>query len=172
ATLETAGYALPAGADIVARVVYKKTWITEGQEFSDETHFGLYLAEGQRPSIEHVVVNSPAQSGSQLIFTHTFTDEVTLYGILPEVGIAVAELQVVGSLPDGSSDPLLLIRNPDTGWPTRYRFDAPHTLPSGSEIRVTATLQPGATTEALPSLFDSEAPVRLLLDVTTETVAN
>ena len=172
ATLETAGYALPAGADIVARVLYKKTWITEGQEFSDQTHLGLYLAEGQRASIEHRVVNSPSPIGSQLKFKYTFTDDVTLYGVLPEVGIAVAELQVVGSLPDGSSDPLLLILNPDSGWPTRYRFDTPHTLPSGSKIRVTATLQPSATTEALPSLFDSQAPVRLLLDVTTEIVAN
>ena len=36
---------MPAGADVVARVVYKKTWITEGQAFTDQTRLGLHLAD-------------------------------------------------------------------------------------------------------------------------------
>ena len=171
-TLDTAGYILPAGADIVARVVYKKTWITEGQEFSDQTRLGLYLADGQQDTIEHRVLNSPLPSDRNLTFTHTLSEDVTLYGVLPEVGIEVAQLQVVGALPDGSTDPLLLIRNPDMGWPTRYWFDEPRSLPSGTKITVNADLQAGAAPETMPSLFDSEAPVRLLLDVTTTTLGN
>ena len=169
--LETVGYALPAGADIVARVLYKKTWITDGQEFTDQTRIGLHLTDTAVDTIEHSVLNSPEPTGRSVTFTHAIDENATLYGLLPEVGVELSELQVVSTLPDGTSQPLLLIRDPDTNWPTRYWFDDPKGLPSGSEIAVTATLRPGASTETRPSLFGSDAPVRLLLDLTSNTTA-
>jgi hypothetical protein len=84
--------------------------------------------------------------------------------------IEALELQVEAVLPDGSSQPLLLIREPDPGWPTRYVFDTPHLLPGGSQIQVTATLPAGAERESVPSLFSSGAPVRLLVDYTSGAV--
>ena len=170
-TLDTVGYALPSGADIVARVLYKKTWITDGQEFSDQTRIGLHLTDTAVDTIEHSVLNSPEPSGRSVTFTHSIDEHSTLYGLLPEVGVELSELQVVSTLPDGTSQPLLLIRDPDTNWPTRYWFDDPKALPFGSEIAVTATLRPGASTEARPSLFGSDAPVRLLLDLIPNTTA-
>ena len=170
-TLETAGYALPSGADVVARVLYKKTWITEGQAFTDQTRLGLHLANGGLDTIEQTVVSSPELTGRELAFSYRLDQDVTLYGLLPEVGVELAELQIVGTLPDGSRQPLLLIREPDSGWPTRYWFDSPQALPNGTEIAVTATLRPGGDRDAAPSLFGSDAPVRLLLDVTSGTAA-
>ena len=38
---------LPAGADVVARVHYKKTWITEGEAFVDQSRIGLYVGDGR-----------------------------------------------------------------------------------------------------------------------------
>lgn len=165
--LDGAGYALPPGADVVARIVYKKTWITEGQPFTDQTSLGLHLADGAVDTIAHTVVNSPAEpAGQEIVFNHPIADEMTLRALLPEMEIEALELQVEGVLPDGSSEPLLLIREPDPGWPTRYVFDTPHLLPSGSQIRVTATLPGGADRESVPSLFASDAPIRLLVDYT------
>ena len=43
-----AGYLLPAGADIVVRIHYKKTWITEGMDFADQSQIGLHFADGDR----------------------------------------------------------------------------------------------------------------------------
>lgn len=170
--LDSAGYALPAGADLVARVVYKKTWITEGQAFTDQTRIGVHLADEAVDTITHAVVNSPDQvTTRELRFSYTINDSVTLLGLLPEVAVAASELQVEGVLPDGSREPLLLIREPDPDWPTRYWFDSPHALPSGSAIEVTATLRGGADQQAVPSLFSSTAPVRLLVDYTTGAAA-
>ncbi len=170
--LDSAGYALPAGADLVARVVYKKTWITEGQAFTDQTRIGVHLADEAVDTITHTVVNSPDQvTTRELRFSYTINDSVTLLGLLPEVAVAASELQVEGVLPDGSREPLLLIREPDPDWPTRYWFDSPHALPSGSAIEVTATLRGGADQQAVPSLFSSTAPVRLLVDYTTGAAA-
>ena len=56
----------------------------------------------------------------------------------------VLELRVEGVLLDGSRQPLLLIREPEPGWPTRYWFADARSLPSGSHIEVVATQRPGA----------------------------
>ena len=166
--LDSAGYALPAGADLVARVLYKKTWITEGQAFTDQTRLGLHLSDGAVDTITHTVVNSPDEvTTRELRFSYAIDDDVTLLGLLPEVEVAATELRVEGVLPDGARQPLLLVREPDPGWPTRYWFDAPHALPRGSAIEVTATLRGGSDRRAVASLFSSDAPVRLLVDYTT-----
>ena len=165
ARLDGIGYALPAGADLVARILYKKTWITEGQEFTDQTRLGLHLAEGDVDAIEQTVVDStPEPTGRELTFSHVFDDEVTLLAVLPEVAVGARELQVEGVLPDGSRRPLLLIREPDPAWPTRYWFEEPLDLPAGGALQVTATLQPGGGPGTLPSLFASDAPMRVLVD--------
>ena len=166
--LDAVGYTLPAGADIVARVLYKKTWITEGQAFTDQTRLGLHLRDSGVGTIEHTVLRSPEETNvSKLVFSHAFDQDVTLLGILPELEIESSELQIVGVLPDGSRHPLLLIREPDSGWPTRYWFKSPQSLPRGSQIEVTATLRPGAGREPIPSLFAEDATVRLLLEYIT-----
>ncbi len=162
------GYALPAGADLVARVLYKKTWITEGQAFSDQTRFGLHLAEDGVSGVEHTVVSSPEElDGRELVFSHTLDRGVNLLGLLPEVAVEALELEVEGVLPDGARVPLLLIREPDHDWPTRYWLDTPRSLPAGTQIEVSATLRPGSNPLTIPSLFGAAAPIRLLLDYTS-----
>jgi len=171
-TLDGVGYPLPSGADVVVRILYKKTWITEGQEFSDQTRLGLHLADDASP-IDSAVLDSQSDAvDRRLTFSHQVDEDLSLLGLLPEVDIDAAELKVEGVRPDGTREPLLLIREPDTGWPTRYWFDSPHVLPTGSQIEVTATLRPGAERRAVSSLFASEAPVRLLLDFTSASAAN
>lgn len=168
--LDGIGYPLPAGADLVARIFYKKTWITEGQAFTDRTQLGLHLADDAVGAVEQTVVDATAlPAGPEMTFRHVFDDETTLLALLPEVAVGSRELQVEGVRPDGSRQPLLLIREPDPAWPTRYWLDDPLDLPAGSELQVTATLEPGAGPEDVPSLFASDAPMRLLVDHTSRT---
>ncbi len=168
--LDGIAYPLPAGADLVARILYKKTWITEGLEFTDRTQLGLHLADGDADAIEQTVVDAAAEpAGRELTFRHVFDDETTLLALLPEVAVGSSELQVEGVLPDGSRQPLLLIREPDPAWPTRYWLEEPLDLPAGSALQVTATLEPGAGSQDVPSLFASDAPMRLLVDHTNGT---
>ena len=114
------------------------------------------------------MLSSPDEpTGREFVFSHTLDQDINLLGLLPEIEIAAVELQIEGVLPDGSRQPLLMIREPDPGWPTRYWFDTPRALPSGSRIEVMATLRPGGDRETLSSLFAGDAPVRLLLEYTT-----
>ena len=54
---------LPAGADIVARVHYKKTWITEGEEFADQSRIGLYVGDESDRAVESMLLSSPERAG-------------------------------------------------------------------------------------------------------------
>ncbi len=174
--LEDTAHPLPAGSDVVVRVHYKKTWITEGQEFTDQSSFGLYFAEGNAAAIESMLLASPAgETGQTITFSHAIDGDLQVLAILPEIAIEAKDVQVVAVTPDGSRVPMLFLREPDTDWPTRYWFDAPIALPGGTAIEVEAIVHPGADHTSGRSLFgaDTAAPIRLMMDYASgSTVAN
>ena len=168
------GYSLPQGSDLVLRIQYKKTWITEGQEFSDQSRVGLYAADGAEASIESLLVTSPeAVSGREVTFTHDVEQDLSLLALLPEIDIESSEIRIEAVTPDGARIPMLWLREPDSGWTTRFWFDAPVSLPEGSQLEITATLDPAA--ERLPStpLLGSAAanPIRIAVDYVAGNVA-
>ena len=167
---------MPAAADIVARVHYKKTWITEGEAFTDQSRIGLYFADTPPAPIESMLLSSPAAvSALTLNFSHTVDEAVNVVAVLPEIEIPAKDVQVVAVKPDGARIPLLFLREPDTAWPTRYWFDTPVVLPEGTSIEVNAVLHPGADHTPGTSLFgaDASAPIRVMLDyATAATLAN
>ncbi len=158
---------LPAGADIVARVHYKKTWITEGEEFVDQSRIGLYVGDDSDRAVESMLLSSPERAGGlTLTFSQEVDTDVSALAILPEVEVDAKDVQVVAVTPGGARVPMLFLREPDTAWPTRYWFDAPIDLPAGSTIEVNAILHPGADHTPGRSLFgaDPSAPIRLVVD--------
>ena len=163
---ESAGYHLPDGADIVVRIHYKKTWITEGMDFSDQSQIGLYLSDSTTQPIESLLVASPnSVSGREASFTHEIADDITVLALLPEVDIESSELQVEAVTPTGDRVPMLWLREPDEGWPTRFWFDSPVNLPAGSRIEVTAILEPAPERNPKPTLIgDRTTPIRFAID--------
>ena len=168
------GYLLPTSADVVLRLYYKKTWITEGQEFSDQSRVGLYFADGTASAIESLLVTSPASvSGRQVTFTHEIAEDVSLLALLPEIDIESSEMKIEAITPDGSRIPMLWLREPDAGWPTRFWFDNPVSLPQGSQLEITTILDPGATRSAKSSLLGghTSAPIRFAVDYVSGAIA-
>ena len=160
---------LPAGADLVLRVHYKKTWITEGQDFRDRTTVGLYAAGGEVDGIESLVAVSPATlEGQEASFTYTLDEDVRILALLPEVDIEASDVRVLATTPDGTEIPMLFLREPNAAWPTRYWFDEAIEAPRGTALTVAAVLPPAA--EHMPSAsllgIDSTPPIRLLIDYT------
>ena len=168
------GFRLPAGADVVIRVHYKKTWITEGEAFTDQSRAGFYFANGDAGQIESMLVSSaPDVSGREVTFMHSFDQDVTLLALLPEVEIEASDLRVEAVKPDGSRIPILWLREPGTGWPTRFWFESPVGLPSGSQIEATTLLKPAAERTRGVSLLggDASAPIRFLVDYVAGNLA-
>ncbi len=86
---------------------------------------------------------------------------------LPEIDLPSSDFQVEVVRPDGTRSPMLLLREYDPTWPTRYWMQNPLSLPKGSRVEVTAVLKPGASDTGAPSLLAGtglDASVRLLLD--------
>ncbi len=164
---EGVAHHLPVGADIVARVHYKKTWITEGEAFLDQSRIGLYVGEESVRPVESMLVSSPGGAdGPTLTFSQEVARDVSALAILPEVEVDAKDVQVVAVTPGGTRVPMLFLREPDTAWPTRYWFDDPIDLPAGSVIEVNAILHPGADHTPGRSLFgaDPSALIRLVVD--------
>ena len=167
------GYVLPAGADVVLRIHYKKTWITEGVDFSDQSQVGLYLSAGRVTDIASMVVTSPAEmSGGSVTFTHEMTDDVTVLALFPEVDIEASELVIEAKRPDGVRVPMLWLREPDRGWPTRFWFDVPLLLPAGTELEVMTRVDAGAERLLGGTLIgEGSVPIRLAVAYVTEPPA-
>ena len=160
------GHRLPEGADVILRIHYKKTWITEGQAFSDRSRVGLYLSDTADEIVSMLVASPATVSGREVTFAHEITQDVTLVALFPEVDIETSEMQIEAIRPDGSRVPMLWLREPDAGWPTRFWLEAPVNLPQGSQLEVTAVLDPGAEHSPRSSLlgFDVDAPIRFAVD--------
>jgi hypothetical protein len=164
---ETTAYKLPRATDIVLRMHYKKTWITDGQPFADRSAVGVYFAEGNPRAVETMIIPSPSTlSGRQAKFTQTMDRDVTALALLPEVGMEMGDVQVEAVRPDGTREPMLLLREPSGAWPTRYWFEAPVVLAKGTQVEVTAVLKPGGDRLSAASLLAGapQQPIRLLMD--------
>lgn len=171
---EGTGHLLPKDADIVLRIHYKKTWITEGQAFSDQSRLGLYFADANAAAIGSMLVASPASvAGREVKFSHDIEEDVSVLALLPEVDIDSSELQVEAVKPDGTRIPLLWLREPDSSWTTRFWFDAPIELPRGSQLEVTAMLDAAAKRSGSGSLLggDITSPIRFSLDYVSGSVS-
>jgi hypothetical protein len=171
---ESEAYRLGAESALVLRIHYKKNWMTEGQAFADRSTVGLYFSDTRPQAVETLMIASPeALSGRQVTFTQTLESDLSALALLPEVGIETTNIQVEAIHPDGVRQPLLLLREPDGAWPTRYWFDSPVSLTKGTRIEVTASLRPGAERIVSTSLFAGapSAPVRFLLDYVSGAAA-
>lgn len=171
---QSVAHALEAESDIVARIHYKKTWITEGEIFSDQTRVGLYFSSEPAAVLTSIQVDSPAETGNLSVqFSFPVEQALDVVALLPEVAIDAKDVQVVATTPGGEEFPLLFLREPGTAWPTRYWLDAPIPLPAGSRIDVNAELHPGADRNSDGSLLGgaTTAPIRLVIDYVTSSAA-
>jgi len=104
---------LPAGADVVARVHYKKTWITEYEEFVDQSRLGLYLGdEGDRP-IDSLLLSAPErENGLRLAFGQRLEQAASLVGE-DKPGDAIAAFAAlaaeIGKTPEAAAEGFLRI---------------------------------------------------------------
>ncbi len=130
------GVRLPAGASLLVRIHYKKTWLTEGKEIRDRSALALSFAAKKVEPLESVVV-----AASEI---HSLSRDVEVVSMLPSIEAPVESLLAEAVLPDGTTRPLLRLLSPGPAWPRTYRFEEPVPLPKGSRLRVTAAPSPAA----------------------------
>jgi hypothetical protein len=132
--LEGRGVRVPAGASLLVRIHYKKTWLDEGKEIRDRSSVALYFSRGKARPIESLVVEARGGEG-----VYPLSRDVEVVSFLPKVEAPLDSLLLEAALPDGTILPLIRLRRPDPEWPRTYRLEKPISLPKGSRLRVTST---------------------------------
>jgi hypothetical protein len=164
-------FRLPAGAELVVRIHYRKTYSHEGKQMGDRSEIGLYFADRPSKEIQRFTVASGpvATTNDPLLFGGTVSEELQLLAFRPDPSLTNARLDVTAVSPAGVRTPVIQLSvRPD--WTRRYWFDEPLTLARGGRIEVAAVLNgadgllPPAGTP-LPPQFVDGMPVRVMFDV-------
>jgi len=147
-------FQVPAGAELIVRVEYKKTWQYERQAMSDQSTVGLYFADPASADVQVVRALSPVTDDSPAAFGTTINEDVRAIAVYADPDLSGADLRVSVARPDGSSEELIAFR-PRAEWTRRYFFREPITLPRGTRLQVRASfdgeaLLPPAAPQPVP----------------------
>jgi hypothetical protein len=141
-------FELPASAELVVRVLYRKTWEYERKELRDRSTVGIYFAPAAATAVQALELApdfTAVATADRFAFRRVLTEDVRALAIYPEAGLASASVKVVATRPEGTRADLIAF-HPRPDWARRYWFREPIRLPRGTTIEVT-------------TLFDDEAPL-------------
>jgi hypothetical protein len=131
---------LPAGAPLVVRIRYKKTWAYEGQAMEDRSTLGLYFAEEPSAAVRALrLVPTPGAASTDapelLTFSVDLASDVRVLAVYPDAGLTGLRTTADAVRKDGSRVALLAL-GPQGGWARRYWFTDPVTLERGTRLVV------------------------------------
>ncbi len=167
------GYELPAGAELVVRVLYRKTWEYERKELSDRSTVGLYFADNTSRSVEQIgfegaLPDAPVSGVNRgVVFGRPLDRDVRALAIYPETSAPGMRVKVDARRPDGSRLDLIAF-HPRPDWARRYWFVEPIALPRGTNIGVSVTVDdesPLLPLSVAPGKRSDASHVRLTLNV-------
>jgi hypothetical protein len=133
ATPAGSGFLVPAGAELVVRVRYRKTWQYERMPMSDRSTLGLYFAEPAAAAISTITASNGAPA--------TLARRSRAVAIYVDDTAAERSVTVTATTPGGRRDELIAF-HPRPGWARRYWYAQPIDLPRGTIIRVRSTPAP------------------------------
>jgi hypothetical protein len=144
------GFELPASAELVVRVLYRKTWEYERKALKDRSTVGIYFAPTPAPATTVQAVRlapdfTAVAAADRFAFRRVLNEDSRALAIYPETGLNNASVKVVATRPDRTRVDLIAF-HPRPDWSRRYWFREPIALPRGTTVEVTVT-------------FDDEAPL-------------
>ena len=140
------GFELPVAAELVVRVLYRKTWEYERQELRDRSTIGIYFAPASATAVRSVDVAPDITAGptpDRVVFRRTLAEDARAIAIYPAAGLHRTAVRVTAARPDGTRADLIAF-HPRPDWMHRYWFREPVPLPRGTVIEVTAALDDDA----------------------------
>jgi hypothetical protein len=166
-------FRLPAGAELVVRMRYKKTWQYERVAMTDRSTVGVYFASPPASEVRALTLvpaggeGKASGSNASVTFGYDAGDDLRAVALYTDVALANATVQVTAVRPNGSREEIIRFR-PQPEWARRYWFEKPIALPRGTRVEVATTgdaplLPPGSVPIQVKPL-DRKA-VRLTLDV-------
>jgi hypothetical protein len=142
------GFELPASAELVVRVLYRKTWEFERKELRDRSTIGLYFAQGTPATVQAVRLApdvTAAATAERFAFRRVLSSDSRVLAIYPEAGLNSTAVKIVATRPDRTRVDLIAF-HPRPDWSRRYWYREPIVLPRGTTIETSV-------------LFDDETPL-------------
>jgi peroxiredoxin len=150
---EGVGYRLPAGADVLLQMHYRRT----GREETDRTRVGIYFSQVPvRRTLEGVVIAArflyiPAgQARFPVRAAVEVQDDCQLHSIQPHMHRLGREVRVTLRPPRGPARILLGIRQWDYNVQEMYFLESPLPVAAGSRVEVDATFDNSAENPSNP----------------------
>lgn len=138
---------LPKGSDFLLQMHFHLS----GKPETEKSLIGIYFAD-KAPQKNLFSVELPALFGvgagidippgeTRFAIRDSFTlpGEVSVYSAIAHAHYLAKEMKATATLPDGSTRPLLWIRDWDFNWQDTYVYKKPFTLPKGTRMDVTIT---------------------------------
>jgi hypothetical protein len=151
-------YDVPADAELVVRVRYKKTWQHERKVMSDRSELGLYFADAGAETVRTVAINAPAAKAAAsgaadgIVSSQVVKAAMRLLSLHPAAASAGATVTLDALQPSGARQRLIEFA-PRPGWDRRYAFEAPVDLPAGTQLSVAASWDDGRPASASSDLL-------------------
>jgi hypothetical protein len=145
------GFELPPSAELLVRVLYRKTWEHEREELRDRSTIGLYFAAAPATGMQAIRLApdfSAVSTAGQFAFRRFLTEDARVVAIYPETGLNHASVKVVATRPDRTRVDLIAV-HPRPDWLRRYWYREPISLPQGTMIELTATFDDEASLSPL-----------------------
>ena len=129
-------YPIHKGMDVVLQVHYHPS----GKAEIDQSALGLHFSERPTMGRAGVVmsyrrIDIPAGDSHYVVKSEvTLPRDVNVFGITPHAHYLGKDMRVNAYLPDGTSKPLIWIKDWDFNWQGQYRYKEPIPLPKGTRV--------------------------------------
>jgi mono/diheme cytochrome c family protein len=129
------------GMDVVIQIHYHPS----GKPEEDQSSLGIAFSGPPtkgRTSIllfDHHLDIAPGDSNYVAKASLTLPRDVQLAGVTPHAHYLCKDMKVTATLPDGSTKPLIWIKDWDFNWQNAYRYRTPIDLPKGTRIDLVYT---------------------------------
>ena len=130
-----------AGMDVVIQIHYHPS----GKSEQDQSSLGLAYSGPPtkgRTSIllfDHHLNMAPGDASYVAKASLTLPRDVQLAAITPHAHYLCKDMKVTATLPDGSTKPLIWIKDWDFNWQNAYRYKTPIDLPKGTKVDLVYT---------------------------------
>ncbi|HUA20349.1 MAG TPA: hypothetical protein VMB25_16490 [Bryobacteraceae bacterium] len=147
------------GMDVVVQIHYHLS----GKPEQDQSSLGLAFSGPPtkgRTSIlifNHHLDIPPGDSHYVVKASLVLPRDILLNGVTPHAHYLGKEMKITAYLPDGSTQPLIWIKNWDFNWQSAYRYRTPLDLPKGTRIELVYTYDNSENNPANPA----HPPVRV-----------
>jgi len=131
-------HAIAKGTDVVLQIHYHPSGKPEDDQSSLGLHFSGPPTKGRAGIVmSYRRIDIPAGDSHYVVKSEvTLPRDVDLFGITPHAHYLGKDMRVNAYLPDGTTKPLIWIKDWDFNWQGQYRYQQPISLPKGTRIEL------------------------------------